>query len=344
MNRPKTLIGLAFFFGVMIFIMDAIGASIASDDHPYIREAATGSSDDYNVLNQSYAHLWDSEMERMGINKYHPGEYGMSDRIWFEDVYHSTKSYGDKYASSWSDTIVGKINSFLKGDGWPSGDLDWDHGHTKTIHEGEHIYIYPHLNIDLPGGNNPFELDLKQYIFVRTFDAYSGGNEWLHDPDTKDVSGGGDKIEWIPQLNCGIMGEYDLYYVIDVAYFNQDILGSIPGINLLSDMELADMIKEDKALFMERYGGVIYGDLHQSTPDMLAYHELQYSQSGGINVFFDHIRKIQMGWSAFTTTDNSVVNTGFTMIMGIFSLIFALTIYYEIKSYIPFVSGGDGGD
>ena len=342
MNRPKTIISLAVFFGIIGFLMAQVGASINDPNFEYIGTVATGGQTYYQTNGTNYAHLWDNNMERMGINTFQIGEYGMTDRIYFEGVYHSTKSYGDQYASSWSDTIVGKISDFFSGKGWNTGDLDWDHGTMQTIHEGDNVYIYPHLNIDLPGGDNPFELNLKQYIFARTFDAYSMGNEWLHEPDTQDVSGGGDSVEWIPQLNCGKMGAYDLYYVIDVAYFDMDVLNSIPGLNLLTDTDIANLIKEDKARFMERWGGVIYGDEHQEGPSMLEYHELQYSQSGGINVFFDTIKNIQMGWTAFTDTGNTFIDIVFETVMGIFGLIFSVCIYYEIKSYLPFISGGEG--
>ena len=101
-------------------------------------------------------------------------------------------------------------------------------------------------------------------------------------------------------------------------------------------------IKEDKALFMEQYGGVILGDENLVAPSSLSYHEITYQSTGGLNTFFDTIKDIQMGWTAFTSTDNEVVNYGFTLIMAVFTLIFGLSIYYEIKSYIPFISGGEG--
>lgn len=322
-----------------------VGNSIHDPRYDYITQVATGKT--FEVTNQSYAHLWDNAMKNMGINTYSLGEYGMTDRITFKAVYHSTHSYGDKFTQSGGDTWLEKGIVFFHLDKLFGiyHDLEWEHEHIKNISNGEHIYIYPHLDIDIPGGDTSLGgTDLKQYIFVRTFDAYSGGNEWLHDPDTKDVSLSGDRCQWIPQLNCGVMGRYDLYYVIDVAYFNQDLIGSIPGLNLLTDSDIEQLIKEDKARFMERYGGVIYGDEHQDTPDALSYHELQYSQSGGINTFFDTIKDIQIGWTAFTTTDNAVINRGFEIIMTIFAMIFGLAIYYEIKSYLPFISGGDGGE
>ena len=334
MDRPRTIIGLALFFGIIGFMLWGVGNSISTNK--YIREVATGSEDDYAPGNLSYAHLFDGAMEQMGINKYYMGEYGMTDKIRFEAVYVSTHSYGDKFASSSGEGIAwlwGWLGDKV-GMG-ASGDLDWDKDRTdvKNISSGEHVYIYPHLNIDLPDAF----FNLETYLFVRTFDAYSGGNEWLHEPDVKNVDWSGHYCEWIPQLNCGLMGRYDLYYVIDVAYFDQEVISGIPGINLLTDTELEALIKGDKARFMERYGGVIYGDVSQGQPDSLAYHEIQYSARGGLSVFFDTIRDIQMGWTVFTSTDSEIINKGFEMIMIVFGLIFSLAVYYEIKSYLPFI-------
>ena len=136
------------------------------------------------------------------------------------------------------------------------------------------------------------------------------------------------------------MGKYDLYYVIDVAYFDQSLLNSIPGVNLLTDTELEDLIAEDKARFMERWGGVIYGDEHQDMPSTLSYHEMQYQNRGGISTFFEVIRNVQIGWTAFS--GYGVISTGFNVLIGVFTLAFSLVIYYEIKSYLPFISGGEG--
>lgn len=324
--------------------MWGVGNSLRGDEQEYIRKVALGSDSAYDPGNESYAHLWQGNMEAMGIDMWHPGDYGLSERISFDGVYHSTHSYSEQYASSGGDTIWGKIGNFLSGGRWPHADLNWEHENMVNISQGEQVYIYPHMDIDLPGGDAWRGLDIEQYIFIRTFDAYSASQEWMHDVITKDVSSAGDRCEWIPRLDCGRMGKYDLYYVIDVAYFNKDVLKSIPGLNLFTDTDIQDLIDSDKALFMERYGGVIYGDNHIELPSSLAYHEIGYEASGGLSTFFSTIEDIQMGWVAFTSTGNSVVDYGFTLLFGIFGLIFSLSIYYEIKSYLPFISGGEGGE
>ena len=341
MNRPKTIIGLAFFFAIITVVMAAVGDSMRDERFSYIGAAAGVPDTYFNHTNVSYSHLWDNELERMGINRFSYGEYGKSDRIKIYTVYQSTKSYSEKFTQSYGDSWLDTIGRVLGLDTYH--DLEWDHGTMKTISEGENVYLYPFIDMDIPGGDSPIP-DFKVYIFVRTFDAYSSSQEWLHGPVIHKMTTNSDRCQWIPRLDCGVMGAYDLYYVIDIAYFNQDFLGSIPGLNLITDRELEQLIDEDKAAFMERYGGVIYGDNHRDEPDMIAYHEIQYSSTGGIDVFFETIKDIQMGWTAFTTTDNEVVNTLFTSVMVFFTLIFSLAIYYEIKSYLPFISGGEGGE
>lgn len=346
MNRPKTIISFALFFSIILFIMQGIGESIRDDEHPYIRSVAIGTDDSY-YPNTSYAHLWENKMDDMGIDIWQPGEYDKSDRINFEGVYHSTKSYSEKFASSSGNNIAEGIANFfgeLFQQEWQFHNLDWDHGTMKNISEGEQIYIYPHIWMNIPGGDAWKGLNIEQYIYIRAWDAYSASQEWVTGLQSRDVSGSGDKCEWIPRLDAGVMGKYDLYYVIDVAYFDQDFLHSIPGINLFTNIELEELIDSDKALYMERWGGVIYGDNHNDIPTTLSYHEMTYKSQGGISTFFDTIKDIQIGWAAFTNTGNDIVNIGFTSIFSVFALAFGLCIYYEIKSYLPFISGGEGGE
>ena len=339
MDRPRMIISLAFFFMIITFLLWGVGNSINDPDYEYIAKAATGNSGGYSPTNYSYSHLWNNELERMGISRFSYGEYGMSDRIKIKTVYQLTTSHGEKFTQSYGDSWLDTIGRWVGLDTYH--DLEWNHGTVKNISQGDPVYLYPFIDMDIPGGNSPIP-DFKCYIFVRTFDAYSSSQEWIHDPVVHKMTTNSDRIQWIPRLECGLMGAYDLYYVIDVVYFNQDFLKSIPGINLITDVELEDLVNEDKARFMERYGGVIYGDNHRDEPDMIAYHEVQYSGTGGIDVFFETIKDVQMGWTAFTSTDNDVVNYGFQSMMAIFTLIFGLCIYYEIKSYLPFISGGEG--
>ena len=344
MNRPKTLIGLALFFGIITMLLWGVGNSINDPEFEYIRKVAIGGDDLYKAENVSYAHLWESEMERMGVMDYQEGEYGLSDRINFKGVYHSTHSYSTQYTESRGDTVLDKIVSYFSFGYWDPSYLKWEHEHMTHINSGEHIYIYPHINFNMPG-SDPSIInlvpDFAQYLFVRTFDAYSISQEWLSGPYIIKLPCKSDWIETIPNLDIGIMGSYDLYYVIDVAYFNQDFLSSIPGINYLTDSDIKTAIKEGDARFMEKWGGVIIGDNHQEAPSSLSYHEITYS-SGGIHSFFDTINDIKMGWLAFTNTGNEIIDYGFTMIMSVFGIIFGLSIYYEIKSYLPFISGGEG--
>lgn len=344
MNRPRTIAGFAFFYGILFVILGAVGDSITSNTD-VARVAGVDINRYYNESGISYSHLWDNAMEAMGIMEWHDGEYGMSDRIKFNNVYVSSHSYSEQFTQSSGDNIIEQIfNALTLGHYDPSG-LKWEHENMVNLSNGEHIYIYPHLKIDLPGGDwgpDEFIPNLQQYIFVRTFDGYSVANEWISDVQTRDVSSSGDRCQWIPRLDCGIMGEYTLYYVIDVAYFDQSLINAIPGLNLLTDTDLEELIKEDKARFMERYGGIILGDSNRDAPSSLSYHEMNYQASGGLSTFFDVIHNIAIGWTAFQ--DYGPVSDVFNIFIGFFTLIFSLVVYYEIKSYLPFISGGEGGD
>ena len=95
---------------------------------------------------------------------------------------------------------------------------------------------------------------------------------------------------------------------------------------------------------MERCGGVIYGDMEREPLEYITAHEIQYSNTGGLAVFFDIIDDIKYGWGAFTNTGNSIVDGAFASFFTIITLIFSITIYYEVKSYLPFISGGEGSE
>ena len=65
----------------------------------------------------------------------------------------------------------------------------------------------------------------------------------------------GESFQWMPELDCGVMGPYDLFYVIDVAYFDQEFVRLIPGLNLLTNADLRELMDSGKVKFQESYGG-----------------------------------------------------------------------------------------
>lgn len=324
MDKGHILVELCIFYGVIALLLGGIGESMKTDAH--IMQISTGQDGNYTTTvefdTKSYDWLIGDMASNMGIDDFTLGEFGLSDECNIKNVYVSTKSY-DKQHIHVMDSIPDYIYGILglgKNVDLMNNHLTWKHGTRLNLSEGDQIYLYPYIRANMGG------LDVSRYIIAQVWDV--NGNEWISGMEKWETWIGG-TIEVIFRMDCGLMPNTDLYYCVDVIKSDIDI-GDYFDIQGLIDI--------GKAEWIERYGGVIRGEITQTQPQYMTPHEIEYKPIGAWNSFLTLIGNVVIGFKAFQGFGIVTIIID-TLLFVPLAVRVGHMLYDEGKSFIPFIRG-----
>jgi len=326
MNWSKTILSLMIFYGLLALVLGSVGETLKTDAG--MREAVIGdiNVDDYADLNklQSYFETVNESAKRMGIDQFKMGEYDLTDKINVYDVWFSNKSVGSmKVKLLNSGSLWDWIKNGFDPDYHPFGvSYDkWKNAARTSLHENESVYLYPHFIVDMPN-----DVNIWRYVLVRGWDANNNvwfTNMWSWEP----WLGGTSNI--VAELNGGVMGDRDLFYCLDFVVCDTDVADYFV---------LEKYLEMGKAELVERYGGMIPGDIQVVAPEYMQPHTISKTPDSGFSNFLDIIGNVGIAYNTFQ---------GFGIISLLFNgIIFAplavlgtYIAYTEARSWVPFVSG-----
>lgn len=321
MNKIKVLVSVFIFYSFLFIIVGAAKGNISSD-------ATTIEIADIDI---PYKDTLESINETL-LSQFKPGEYGLSNRIDILNVYVLNYSVSDAEMASYFVPRAESVGDYITGILSPTGVFrsiakEWHRKHDTMdmLYPGDEIYLYPRIRVNVPDW-----IRFNAWLVVGVFDAYSPPNEW-DDIYVRKLPNVYSAFETIVKLHLGTMGHYDKYYIIDVIETDVDLTG-------LSPTEIWEyLFPEKKADIVERYGGVVKGEIYAEQPAGITYHELQLNQRGGVwGTIGEIIKMWQNGAEVFTSEDGIIgVLLKLFVYMPIL-MVLGWILYTEGKSFVPF--------
>lgn len=337
MNYLKFLTFLIVVFAVIGVFVSAIAESV--QDSPHLQEISDLPIQELYQDHHVYYKALQNAMNRANIDTWQRGEYGLSDRLNFFDVYvldYDIESTGDfmnnyKYSES-PDTASGYLTDFFNwvsdNIGLRNNNIDWQYGSMENLSTGSDVYVYPYVEFD------PDTKDVDRWWIVQFFTVNQYGDMYAPDNWERWEIWDSGRYERIFQFEVGTMPSTDLYYVIDMVeidrnteYSNWALVGGLIGLTVSGHtVEGSEFAKR-----VERYGGVIYGDNPIDAPislssDGIALEQNSNSMSG-----------------IFRTVDNQLNNFGiflnpeyglFAELMAILAILFGLVVTVMLVMFI----------
>lgn len=313
-----------------------------SDIEPY-------ASTNYDDLHVYYQALLNS-MNKANIDTWKKGEYGLSDRLNFHNVYvldydieleHSDNMDYYKFEelpdSGYFGLGGGKLLRGAKELFGFDKDIDWPYGSRSNLSEGDSIFVYPHVEFDADSR------DFDRWWIIQYFSIDDYGN--LDTPDNWhrwEIWGSG-RYERIWKFSVGTMPNTDIYYVIDMVEIDRDtefsksslLIGGLVGLTVGgTTVDGSQFAKR-----VERYGGMIKGETSIDAPVQLSSEGITLEKAdGSLGGLFRNIDNQMDSFGIFLNPDYGIFAEGMTILILIFGLIITVASIIFILNIIPTVN------
>lgn len=325
------------FWGFIGLILAGIGETAMQE--PEFASVIGDNTFEYTQENMdrfgSYWYILNDTFNKLEQDTFQYGEYGLSDEITIIDVYHSTNEYStDKYGWNFKEGwgVLGDFYLWIKtklGYGYE----EWEHGSMTSIDEGEKVYMYVEViynpdSFDWAMPYNP-NASYGRYLVINAWDVY--GNEWLSAKDVEFQKQSGGEYREIFRLNCGLMPKTDLYYTVDVVEIDLDSHDW---------KDYTQSIKVSIADLVERYGGVIRGEVTLEMPLYMSAHELTREKSEPVKGILSALKTIPNGFSTFFKQSNNFIVSILimTFLITLYLMKVAYAVIIQATSLLPFVN------